>query len=179
MRIAFLLELHASDSTLTHTDGDVCSAGAGPGLLDRIWANIDRHGVDDLEIACEMADPIKVRPDRESGLTGIHPPSPIIGISIKHAHSHVGIRVGVEEVLSESYRKVRSRDGWPRAEGLIAEDLRPRRRFGLSPAPEFAAWLKVRDLPAGTAALEENSPACQRMLQHLGPVLEQAGRFAR
>jgi hypothetical protein len=35
MRIAFLIESHASDSTLSHTDGDVCSAGAGPGLQNR------------------------------------------------------------------------------------------------------------------------------------------------
>jgi ethanolamine ammonia-lyase large subunit len=56
--------------------------------------------------------------------------------------------------------------------------LAVRRLFGLRPAPEFATWLEERDLPAGTAALEEDSPARQRMLQHLGPVLEQAGRFA-
>src|SRR5262245_45643850 len=35
MRIALLIESHASDSPLSHTDGDLCSAGAGPGLQNR------------------------------------------------------------------------------------------------------------------------------------------------
>jgi len=56
--------------------------------------------------------------------------------------------------------------------------LAVRRLFGLRPAPEFAAWLEERDLPAGPAALEGNSPARQRMLQQLSPVLEQAERSA-
>jgi ethanolamine ammonia-lyase large subunit len=56
--------------------------------------------------------------------------------------------------------------------------LAVRRLFGLRPAPEFAAWLEDRDLPTGLAALEGDCPARQRMLEQLGPVLEQAERFA-
>ena len=56
--------------------------------------------------------------------------------------------------------------------------LAVRRLFGLRPAPEFATWLEEQDLPAGPAALERDCPARQRMLQQLGPVLEQAERFA-
>ena len=55
--------------------------------------------------------------------------------------------------------------------------LAVRRLFGLRPAPEFAAGWRSADLPAGPAALEEDSPARERMLQQFGPVLEQAERI--
>ena len=49
-----------------------------------------------------------------------------------------------------------------------------RRLFGLRPAPEFAAWLEARGLPAGGPAAMEGAQAGRRMLEQLGPVLERA-----
>jgi ethanolamine ammonia-lyase large subunit len=51
-----------------------------------------------------------------------------------------------------------------------------RQLFGLRPAPEFAAWLEARGLPAGPFSLTEDGPARQRMLEQLCPVLERAER---
>jgi ethanolamine ammonia-lyase large subunit len=51
-----------------------------------------------------------------------------------------------------------------------------RRLFGLRPAPEFAAWLEARGLPAGGPAVVEDEPARRRMLEQLAPVLEGAER---
>jgi ethanolamine ammonia-lyase large subunit len=56
--------------------------------------------------------------------------------------------------------------------------LAVRRLFGLQPAPEFAAWLLARGLPAGDQAPLENSAAGRRMLHQLRPVLERAERIA-
>ena len=53
--------------------------------------------------------------------------------------------------------------------------LAVRRLFGLKPAPEFAAWMEGRDLPAGQGALEVDRGAARgRMLELLGTVLGQA-----
>jgi ethanolamine ammonia-lyase large subunit len=49
-----------------------------------------------------------------------------------------------------------------------------RRLLGLRPAPEFAAWLEARGLPAGGPAAVEDGPARRRMLEQLAPVLEGA-----
>jgi ethanolamine ammonia-lyase large subunit len=48
-----------------------------------------------------------------------------------------------------------------------------RRLLGLRPAPEFAAWLEARGLPAGGPAAVEDGPA-RRMLEQLAPVLKGA-----
>jgi ethanolamine ammonia-lyase large subunit len=53
-----------------------------------------------------------------------------------------------------------------------------RRLFGLRPAPEFAAWLRARGLPAGGPEPLEGGPAARRMLEQLGPVLQQAEGIA-
>jgi ethanolamine ammonia-lyase large subunit len=52
--------------------------------------------------------------------------------------------------------------------------LAVRRLFGLRPAPEFAAWLEARGLPAGDLGAVEDGTARRRMLEQLGPVLERA-----
>jgi ethanolamine ammonia-lyase large subunit len=56
--------------------------------------------------------------------------------------------------------------------------LAVRRLFSLRPAPEFAAWLLARGLPAADQAPLEHSPAGRRMLRQLRPVLERAERIA-
>src|SRR4029077_3204022 len=54
------------------------------------------------------------------------------------------------------------------------DGLAVRRLFGLTPAPEFAAWLEARGGLGGPDALLEESAARKLMLQQLGPVIEQA-----
>jgi ethanolamine ammonia-lyase large subunit len=56
--------------------------------------------------------------------------------------------------------------------------LAVRRLFGLRPAPEFAAWLEARGLPAGDLGAVEDGAARRRMLEQLGPVLERAEGIA-
>jgi ethanolamine ammonia-lyase large subunit len=51
--------------------------------------------------------------------------------------------------------------------------LAVRRLFGLRPAPEFAAWLEARGLPASQGALEGDRAARGQMLELLGTVLGQ------
>jgi ethanolamine ammonia-lyase large subunit len=59
-----------------------------------------------------------------------------------------------------------------------------RRLFGLNPAPEFAAWLEGRDLPAGRPELSDrveelqHRSARQLMLEQLASVIEQVERLA-
>jgi ethanolamine ammonia-lyase large subunit len=56
--------------------------------------------------------------------------------------------------------------------------LAVRRLFGLRPAPEFAAWLESRGLPATQGALEGDREARGQMLQLLGTVLGQTERVS-
>jgi ethanolamine ammonia-lyase large subunit len=53
-----------------------------------------------------------------------------------------------------------------------------RRLFGLGPAPEFAAWLSARGLPASQAALESDTAGPGHMLLQLGTVLARTERTA-
>jgi ethanolamine ammonia-lyase large subunit len=58
--------------------------------------------------------------------------------------------------------------------------LAVRRLFGLKPAPEFAAWLEARALPARQDTLEHDLAAGRgQMLELVGKVLEQSERVAR
>jgi ethanolamine ammonia-lyase large subunit len=54
--------------------------------------------------------------------------------------------------------------------------LAVRRLFGLGPAPEFAAWLESRGLPAAQGALERDRESRGQMIQLLGKVLGQTER---
>ena len=56
--------------------------------------------------------------------------------------------------------------------------LAARRLFGLRPAPEFAAWLLARGLPAGGPVPLEDGAAGRLMLEQLGPVLERVEGIA-
>ncbi|ODU01338.1 MAG: ethanolamine ammonia-lyase [Planctomycetes bacterium SCN 63-9] len=54
--------------------------------------------------------------------------------------------------------------------------LAVRRLLGLKPAPEFAAWLASRGLPAGHSLAGSQG---ERMLEQLGPMLEDVEKMAR
>ena len=56
--------------------------------------------------------------------------------------------------------------------------LAVRRLFGLSPAPEFAAWLEARGLPAGQDSLEIHRGARGQVLELAGAVIAQSERNA-
>ena len=56
--------------------------------------------------------------------------------------------------------------------------LAVRRLFGLRPAPEFAAWMETRGLPAGQRLLEVDRGARGRVLELAGAVIAQSKREA-
>ena len=56
--------------------------------------------------------------------------------------------------------------------------LAVRRLFGLKPAPEFAAWMEARGLPAGQNSLELDRGAKGHVLELAGAVIAQSERDA-